>query len=633
MSFFKRLLGGDKVAESPKEDRREPSGNPATDPNLIRVYDKYGRERFITKEEWRKNVLPGAIQSEWNNPDQLYGVILGALNDGFRTEIVNAARQLHEIDTDPVRGTCVWGIVLMEEDRLDEAEKVFRDFLAKHGEAGVVLTNLAKVYAKRNDDAQAEAILWRGLEVDPNQDNGFGWYEVIHRERGGDEASLAAMRRVAALPGSWRAQLWLARAALQSADLETAISLYRESLAHAPTPAPGDLLMQISGDLGNTGHLPEILDLVEPRFDPATHGLQVGNNLIKAHLDLGQTDEARRIIDQLYSLKRPDWKESLSFWDTELARARVAIAQSETSQSFQVAMLTILGPVWLKPSSPAVELFPASPVDGPVICFLGSTADIATNSQRIQQQLSDTPGRLSRAIPLFLAEAVQFGSSARVQTLMPWVVDTRPGFVLGGVPHRDEDAAAHALQSETKSDFIVVTHLKPLTEPWALELRLIRAIDGKCVGTLETSFPSAHPEEGMHDLAERLLTLLAQETAAELVAPPAAYRAPGAPDFAHYLLRLEQLLAVRSGGMEGVPHGFLSGEREILDGNLQLCLAHPSNVPVRILLAQTLLAMKRARPDILPEFEDRLTLLQQEHPLPEPAQAVVGRLIKEALAP
>ncbi|MEQ1852062.1 MAG: hypothetical protein ABMA01_10770 [Chthoniobacteraceae bacterium] len=554
------------------------------------------------------------------------------MNDGFRADVVDAARQLYKIDTDVVRGACVWGIVLMEEDRLDGAEKVFRDFISRHGEAGVILTNLAKVYATRKDDTQAEQILWHALELDPNQDNGFGWYEVIHRERGGDEAGLAAMRRVAALPGSWRAQLWLARAALKSKDLGAALALYRESLSRAPRPAPGDLLMQISGDLGNAGHLPEILQLVEPHFDPATHGLQVGNNLIKAHLDLGRGDAARRIVDQLYALKRPDWKETLSFWDTELAKARVGLARPETPQSIQMAMLTVQGPAWLKPESPAAELFPAKSPDGPTICFLGSTAEIATNSKRVQQQLSDAPGRLSRAVPLFLAEAVEFGSNARVRTLVPWIAGDTPGFVLGGVPWTDEDAANYARQGETRSDFAVVTHLKPNADPWTLELRLVRTIDGKCVGTLETSFPMARPEEGLPDLARQLLALLVQQASVESGPSPAAYQVPGAPDFAYYLLRLEQLLAVRCGSMDGVPSAFLSGEREVLDGNLQLCLTHPGNVPVRILLAQTLLAMKRVRPDILPEFTERLAMLQTEHPLTEPAHAVLQRLFNEVVA-
>ena len=596
---------------------------------MIRVFDKFGRELFISREEWRKSILPGSIQAGWNNPDQLYGLILGALNDGFRTDVLDATRQLYNIDTNKLRGACVWGIVLMEEGQLDEAEKVFRNYISKHGEAGIILTNLAKVYSKRRNDTQAEQILWHALELDPNQDNGLAWYEVIHRERGGEKAGLASMRRVAELPDSWRAQLWLARAALQTKDLKAALALYRESLDRAPHPPPPDLLLQISGDLGNAGHLPKILQLVLPCFDPGTHGLQVGNNLIKAHLTLGQVADARRIVDQLYALKRPDWKEHLRFWDTEISKAQVGLGPQETKQSIQVAMLSILGPVWLKPESPAAELFPAKTPDGPTICFLGSTAEIASNSQRVQWQLSDAPGRLSRALPLFLAESVEFGSNARVRTLIPWILGNTSGFVLGRVPWTDEDSANYARQEESKSDFAVVTHLRPNTDPWVVEIRLIRTIDSKCIGNAKVSFSMEHPGEGLLGLSDQLLVLLGQQADVKPITSPANYQIPGGPDFAFYLLRLEQLLAVRCSSMDGVMPDFLNGEREILDGNIQLCLSHPGMIPPRILLAQTLLAMKRVRPGILSEFTERVAMLQQEYPLCEPAQSVLQRLFNE----
>ncbi|MBA4150135.1 MAG: tetratricopeptide repeat protein [Verrucomicrobia bacterium] len=598
---------------------------------MIRVHDAYGRELFISREEWRKNVLPGTIQPNWNNPDELYDVILGALNDGFRSDVIDAAQQLYKIDHEPVRGACIWGIVLMEEGRLDEAEKVFRDFLAKHGEDGIVLTNLAKVYSRRNDHAEAERILWHALEIDPNQDNGMGWYWSIQKERGGEAAGDEALRRAAAIPKSWRAQLWLARSALDKRDVDQALALYHESLARVDKPVPTDFLVQMSGDLGNAGHLPEILQLVEPQFIVQTHGIQVGNNLIKAHLDLGQVDAARRILDQLYALKRMDWNENLNFWDTEIARTRLATAPVEQNAPMTIGMLGFHGPIWLKPSSPAAELFPAKILGDVTVCFLGSTAEVITNSKRTEHQMSDTRGRLSRSVPLYLAEQVELGSNARVQTLVPWVTQYPGGFVLSGVPWDDEAAASYTRQGEVKSDYVVITHLKPNAEPWTVELRLVRAIDGKCLGTLSASFHSEKPEEGIPTLARQLLTLLGEQAEVEMAPPPAIYQVPTGPQFGHYLLRLEQLLAVRCGGMDG-PREFLSGEREIINGNLQLCVEFPQNIGTRILLAKTLLAMKRARPKVVPEFQEKIKLLQKEHPLAEPANSVLQRLFNEAFA-
>ena len=642
MSLFDNLFGRKKPEPDPVPPKpptpailppkKNQLGDSSKDPNMIKVFDAYGREMFITKEVWRTKVLPGTLKSNWNNAEQLAGIVIGSMNDGFFADVLAAAEQLYRIDPIPARGACAYGIVLMKNNRLDDAEKVFRDHIEKHGEDGSVLTNLAKVYSAREDDQKADEILWHALEVDPNQDNGLGWYWVIQKERNGEEAGLEALRRIAVLPGSWRAQLWLARYALQARKPGEALSMYQECLTRAAKPVPTDLLMQMSGDLGNAGQIPEILQLVEPHFDAKTHGLLVGNNLIKAHLDLGQIDAARRILDQLYALNRMDWKQNLSYWDTELAKASVASAPVDQKTPMKMAMLTIEGPVWLKPTSPAAELFPAKSSNALAVAFLGCSSEVATNSKRIERQMADASGRMSRALPLFFAEQVEFGSQTRVQTMVPWITNEGGGFVLSGVPWKDEDAANYARQGEIKSDYVVAIHLKPNAEPWTAELRLIRTIDAKCLGTLTGSFPSAKPEEGIPTLAQQLLALLREQAEVEPLSIPPLYQVPDAPHFAYYLLRLEQLLAVRCGSMDGVPVSFLSGEREIIDGNIQQCLNCPQNIPVRLLLAQTLLAMKRARPDILPEFKDKLALLQKEKPLSEPAHGVVQRLFNEVLA-
>lgn len=598
---------------------------------MMKVWDDYGRICEIPREEWRTNVLPHNFQTSWNKPDDLANLIHSALNDGFIPDCLEPARQLHRIDPQPKRGATFLAVILIQLKQFDEAEKVITDALRQHGEDGTLLTNLAKTQSGKGNEALAERTLWHAIEVDPNYDNSLLWYIAIHHDRGGEAAELEALRRVAALPGSWRARLWIARIALKSKQLEQALQLYRESLAFVGKPAPTDLLQHISGDLGNAGHLPEILQIVEPHFDVAAHGLMVGNNLIKAHCDLGQLDDARRILDQLYQQNRADWKEHLAYWDTEIAKVRVSLHETPKEPP-AIAMLTIAGPVWLKPESSAAELFPAKPADAPTVALIGSTAEIPTNSKGAHHQMPDAPGRMTRALPLFLAEQLEFGSNARVQTLVPWMTGEVPAFVLSGVPWADADAAAHARQTEVKSDYVVVAFLKPNSDPWSAELRLVRTIDAKCLGTVTGSFSLAQLETGIPALANRLLALLREHADVQTVPPPPEYQPPVAPHFGSYLLRLEQLLAVRCSGMDGVPSAFLNGEREIVDGNLQLCLDHPQNVGLRILFLQTLLSLKRARPNVLPEYADKLTRLQKEQPLSEPAQSVVNRMMNEVLA-
>lgn len=630
MGLFDKLFGKSEKKPAAQTTAAPAATAPPKQDELIRVHDKYGREYQITREQWRTSVLAGAVRSAWSKPDDLYNIIADALGQGFRADVVEAAKRLYEIDPDAVRCACVWGIVLIQEDRIDEAEKVFQGFIARHGENGVVLTNLAKVYAARKDQAKVEEILWRGLQLDPNQDNGALWYEAIHRERGGEEAGLEACRRIAALPGSWRAQLWLARAALKAKDLAAAVSLYQEVLARSQRPIPADLLMQMSGDLGNAGRLRELLQLVEPHFDVAQHGLQVGNNLIKANIDVGQVDRARAILDQLFAQRRPDWTNTLSFWDGEIAKANLEQAPIDPAQ-LQVGLLAFEGPVWLKPDSPARAMFGTRGDVG--VVFVGGSAELPNPTDKIQNQLSDGPGRLSRATPFLLAEQVELASNAFALTFIHWMTKPRGGFVLAGAPWSDADVLKPLAQGDTKCSYAVISHIKANVEPSTVEVRVLRVADRECIGKLSQPFDKEHPGPAIMILARQLVQLLASKAQVQTRPLPAVYALPPQDWLSGYLLRVEQLIAVRCSSIEGMNPTFLSGQREIVTGDVQMCLAAARSVSVRLLLAETLLSMKRVRPEIMGEFKQQVMDLQREHPLSEPAQGIVQKMIAEAFSP
>lgn len=634
MNILKKLFGGSKILKPATPDISQVPKNPIDDPDMIRAYDAYGREIFITRQQWYDSVLRGTIEKSWNDTEKLSSLIIQSLEDKFFEEMVNPAERLRQLEQDEERGSVLLAIVYLKVGRLNDSEQVLQQYISKKGESGVVLTNLAKVYAERGESEKTLETLWHALEVDPNQDNGLGWYEAIHRDKGDEPAGLEALRRIALLPGSWRAQLWLARAELQSLHLDSAMSLYRECLVRAGNPAPTDVLMQISGDLGNAGRLSHIFELVEPLYEPSVHGLQVGNNLVKAYITVGQLDEARKILEQLYLLKRPDWKDTLSYWDTEIAKAKIEKLNGNNIKEaeIEVGVMVDAGPVWLNYDSPAGKLFPVKTSDSLVVSFLGSTAEVPHASKHVEQQLSDPPGRMSRALPLFLAEQIEFRSDARSQTLIPWVTSSAGGFVLGALTWEDAAAIKMSQDCEQKADYLVVTHLNNQSDEWAVDLRVLNTVDRQCIGRLSEPLSFVDPTPAVRRIADGLLELLKKHTNIQMNASAEKYLLPKTSYFPSYLLRLEQLLAVRCAGIDNVSSGFLNGEREIIDGSLLQCLDAPTSVNTRLLFAQTVRAMKTARPDILPEFVERIALLQKDHALPEPAHGVVQEILDKALA-
>lgn len=624
VSFFKKLFGAGKSPEpsAPTPADAAAASTPTDEP--IKAYDKFGREILIPRHEWLDGVLLGQIRKEWDNPEELSAVISQSLRDGFFTEVEDAAKHLVAIDPDPARATTLLAVIHLQTGRPAEAERVLVACLKANGDSGIILTNLAKAQTALGRKDDADATLWRALENDPNQDNGLGWFMVLHREKGGRAAEQEALRRVAAIPRSWRARLWLARTALEDGDLEAALGLYHESLAMAPRPVPADLLSQMSGDLGNHGHIPEILNLAGPHFDVAVHGLTVGNNLIKACIDTGHLDAARDILRKLEACQYPAWRDTLGYWEGELQKSGLETEQMPSRDEIRLTMLQLQGPLWFIPDHATRRAVPERLPDSPHIVFLGSSFESESMGLEPSIQPSDGPGRISRALPLFLNETVHLHSDARTTTFMPWIANGGGGFGLFGSAWDPADLAQQAREMTAgkggtpPADFLVGSHLVSTGENWKLKLDLVRTIDGRTVASFSHDFA----EGAFHRIADQvtgeLLAALSREAGTETRTPPAEFLIRGS-ELDHYLFRLEQTLAVRCGTIKGVPRGFLSNPGEILDGVVILGLQNPHHLPSRILLWRVLDGLKANEPELVQSMAEKVRGLQAECPL-DPAE-------------
>lgn len=312
----------DKIRSALTKKDASTSVKDGEQPEMITVYDKFGRTLLVPKQEWQHNVLPGQLAEASNDPAALYQAIVMALNDGFHNEVVAASERLLQIDDDQERSHVIRGIVLLKIGDLDGSEQILTSYIDKHGATGTVLTNLAKVYAERGNGEQAEATLWDGLKLDPNQENGLLWWAAIHEERLGQQGFLDSMNKAATIPGSWRPQLWLARKSLEQERLEEAIRHYEAILKVAADH--GDVLMQISGDLGSHGYLDEIITLILPVYDPEKHDVQTGLNVLQAYVEKGDYIPGQRFLQRMYVLDRPEIRERLHYYAAEFEKLKDA---------------------------------------------------------------------------------------------------------------------------------------------------------------------------------------------------------------------------------------------------------------------------------------------------------------------
>lgn len=214
-----------------------------------------------------------------------------------------------------------------------------------------------------------------------------------------------------AISGGVMPRLAEARTKLAAKDLAGAMAIYEEVLAAAGDRA--DVLMTLSADLGVTGHLKELIELVAPRYDAERHGPAAGLNLLQAYLAVRNTDAAQHLLDLLFSLGRPELEERLIGFSRALADIHAAEESAEymPAEAAKIALVSISKPIWFYGlEENAAALLPAK--EGRLRrvafaqCALPGTPDALDRAAKPEDAL----GRLCRGLPLWFAEAFAFSA-------------------------------------------------------------------------------------------------------------------------------------------------------------------------------------------------------------------------------
>jgi hypothetical protein len=223
----------------------------------------------------------------------------------------------------------------------------------------------------------------------------------------------AATAEASAKAGGVLPRLAVAREKLEAKDLPAAVAIYEEVLAAAGDRA--DVLVTISGDLGSNGHVAQIIELVAPRFDAVRHGPATGLNLLQAYLAVRNVEAAQHVLDILFALDRPELEERLYGFSNAIADLMAVHSETQGALGAEpvavakIGLVSISKPIWFYGLEPlAADLLPPKAGKLRRIAFaqlaLPGYADPGAAIKKPEDEL----GRLSRGLPLWLAETFYF---------------------------------------------------------------------------------------------------------------------------------------------------------------------------------------------------------------------------------
>jgi tetratricopeptide (TPR) repeat protein len=496
---------------------------------LIAAFDERGRQVQIKRSDWVTGVLGPGLEKAWNDADALYARIVQALQDDFAPQVAGAAERLVEVDRRSERSCVIAGIVRMELGDLAGAERAFQLSIDTHGPTGIVLTNLAKVFDRRGDKARAVATLREALELDPNQDNGLMWWAALAKEERGEAGYVAALEEMAKVPGAWRPHLWLAREKLRLGERAPALALHDHVLSVAADQP--DVLMAVTGQLGEAGALEDLVRLAAPRYRPEVHGPSAGMNIVRALKLLGRLEEARAAVRRLQAMPWPPMAAALAELEKEIVASGLPRRDDTVPK---VGIVTFDAPLWTREMFDPTWLLPSRGEESPSV-VLFTLADETRTGEAAQVQMADESGRLTRAIPLYLLEAVRLRLGTRVRCALMVVPEKGPAVFRQPF---ERGALESSLSPSPSRPVLVAGSLLA----GGLRLEVCEAGTGAAPATITVDAPRTDVA-GLVARAEQALVsaLIARGLRPDTSLPP-FYRPPPPEWLAPYVSALEQLL-------------------------------------------------------------------------------------------
>lgn len=257
---------------------------------------------------------------------------------------------------------------------------------------------------------------------------------------------------------------------LEVRNIDDAKKIYEEILTSTAGDRP-DVLARISGDLGSTGNVAALIELIGLRYDSQRHGPATGINLLQAYLALNNPEAAQHVLDLLFDLKRPELEDRLWGFSNAiselLANLRGASSQARTSN---INLVTISKPIWAYGIENIPDLLPPKGDQVKTIA-IGQLALLGVDDiEKKATNPEDALGRFSRGFPLWLAETLYF--SPQYATLAAIGLKEKAHYALFSTEWTADNIRQVIDSNSAKIDYIITGALREQDGDFSLTLRL-----------------------------------------------------------------------------------------------------------------------------------------------------------------
>jgi hypothetical protein len=399
-----------------------------------------------------------------------------------------------------------------------------------------------------------------------------------------ESAAVTAAKTGAA--GGVLPQLATAREKLKAKDVAGAVAIYEGVLVGAGDRA--DVLVTISGDLGATGHVKELIELLAPRYDADRHGAAAGINLLQAYLVTRNAEAAQHLLDLLFSLQRPELEGRLVGFSNAVAELFVSENEAAdlplTETEAKVALVSIGKPIWFYGlETLAPHLLPRKEGKLRRVAFAQLALPGIDNPGGRAVQPEDALGRLTRGLPLWLAET--FAASAGYEPMAAVGASDQRHYAVFPTDWVGENIRQLNDSTEGGLDYVVTGALRNRNDDYELSLRIWEVKKYRELKVFTTRWTPSDADAELMKFQELIRSYM--EWTALPTGNGLAYAAPAAP--LAYLQGLAATLTLFLGEKGVLAPEQAAPNTEVL---LASARANPDDARAQLGLVSTIVRMK-----------------------------------------
>lgn len=188
----------------------------------------------------------------------------------------------------------------------------------------------------------------------------------------------------------------------------------------AAAPDDGTVLAEVSNELGKNGMIEKLIELIAPRYSVEKHGPGAGMNLLQAYLVMANSERAAEMLARLDALKDDAIASRLGQLRELLSDLREAEKSSAAQQQTapggapiaRISLVSISKPIWFYGIEPMAEKILPPKAMGKTRHVAFAQLALPGMDPQVLSQLMNSPeeelGRLTRSLPLWLAETLNF---------------------------------------------------------------------------------------------------------------------------------------------------------------------------------------------------------------------------------